>query len=133
MTSRRFTATDATDWPGLCAAKAGALIHVGCGPVTVAQRARRPVWLATPYSREVIGADGAGILALSVDVQVLAALEAARLMRVGVPAVSPIVLSAEMCHADRGLDPLDHSAWLAWCAPLMAACGSVVVPDIPGW
>jgi len=43
-----------------------------------------------------------------------------------------VVLSVELADASA-LDPLDAAFWSRWCAPLLAACGSVAVPDFPGW
>lgn len=106
---------------------------------------RQPVYLATPYSREVVGADGVWEYARSQEVAREAALCAAGLMAVGVTAISPIVQSAAMVHATcrfearrsrhfaGSIDPMDHDRWMTWCLPLLRACGAVVVPDLAGW
>jgi hypothetical protein len=70
-----------------------------------------------------------------------AARELSRLARVGVTAISPIVQSAEMVHAEAfervrdaaRLDPLDAGFWTRWCTPILNVCSAVVVPDIDGW
>lgn len=123
------------DWARFCDPEApqAPLVYRACGPVTVAQRARQPVYLATPYSLEVTGPDGRWQMDRSHRMVVLAAMEAARLARVGVTAISPIVLSGDMCHVDTGLDPLGAGFWHRWCAPVLNACGAVVIPEIPGW
>jgi Domain of unknown function (DUF1937) len=126
---------------------AGDLVRFGQSPATIARGwgGRQPVYLATPYSREVVGADGVWEYARSVEVARGAALASAALMAAGVTAVSPIVLSAAMVHATcrfearrsahfaGTIDPLDHARWMAWCMPLLRSCGAVVVPDLPGW
>lgn len=114
------------------------LVHQHCSLHSVgAACAGRLVYLATPYSREVVTARGEWVMGLSERMQQQAAQEAERLCLRGVTAISPIVLSAAMCHLPIprliGLDPLDAAFWGAWCQPLLAASGAVVVPDIPGW
>ena len=124
-------------WGALIAGEAGvpSLLHVGAGPAAMAQRCRGIlVYLATPYSREVLGPDGAWCPARSIELGLRAADRAARLARVGVTAVSPIAQAADMVHVARPpIDPLDDAFWEAWCRPLLAGCGAVAVPDMPGW
>lgn len=91
------------------------------------------VYLATPYSRIARDDHGNWSRYGSVEAMERAGRHAARLCKAGVTAISPIVLSADICHTDATLDPLDADFWHRWCAPLLAACHSVVVPDIPGW
>lgn len=109
------------------------LIHFGASPESVARRAVGMVYLATPYSRIAVDGDGRWNLTASMVAADRAARHAARLAAVGITAVSPIVQSAAMCHASHALDPLDAAFWTRWCAPLLARCGVVVVPDIEGW
>ena len=111
----------------------GDLVRFGAGPELMAQHSGgRVIYLATPYSREVIGEDGAWSALLSCEASVRAALFAELIAGHGATAISPIVMAAEMCHA-TGRDPLDAGFWTRWCMPLLAACGSVAVPDFPGW
>lgn len=125
------------------------LLHTGQSAASVAKTfaGKQPVYLATPYSAEVVGPLGWDF-ALSMRLQRLAAAAASDLALLGVSAVSPIVLSAQMVHAtqrflpgrgrdaspwDHAIDPLDHAFWMSWCQPIFNACHAVVVPDIPGW
>lgn len=138
----------APGWGALMAeAQAGLcpLLRFGQSPATVATHVAQPVYMASPYSREVVGADGVWEYARSVEVVRKAALAQAALMAAGVTAISPIVMSGAMVHAtcrfearraagfDGVVDPLDGAAWLQWCWPLLRVCGAVVVPDLPGW
>ena len=98
----------------------------------------RLVYLATPYSKIVVGDDGQWDECRSVDAMVLAAYWAGNFASEGITAVSPIVQSAVMVHASHAfesdpLDPLDADFWTAWCAPLLEASAAVVVPPIRGW
>lgn len=129
------------DWRGFCADHA-ALVRLDCGPVTVARHTcgPAPVYLATPYSREVVDAAGHWNLNLSLHAQFDAARHQVDLMRVGVTAVSPIVQAAVMGQGSVGafdtapkLDPLDGAMWQLWCRPMLDACCAVVVLDINGW
>lgn len=120
------------------------LIRTGCGPVSVAQQIAggRPVYLATPYTKEVVGIDGRWRYERSLIASARAAMELSRLARVGVSALSPIVMAAEMVHAEHAmavaglgdpLDPLDVDFWEKWCRPHLNVCEAVVVPDLAGW
>lgn len=110
------------------------LVAAGVGPERVAEHARGSlVYLATPYSREVVGPDGEWQEWLSRRAYLRAAHAVAQLAPHGVTAVSPIVQAHAMCSIDRRIDPLDHDFWANWCAPLLAACTMVFVPDLPGW
>lgn len=91
------------------------------------------VYLATPYSHQVVRAGGAWDQVLSVAAMERAAGCAARAAAAGVTALSPVVLSAAICHATAQIDPLDARFWRRWCAPLLAVSGLVWVPDLPGW
>lgn len=112
------------------------------GPTTVAIYTDKvsPVYLATPYTlRAQVNAKWSHEASLHVSAQ--AARELGRLARVGVTAVSPIVQSAEMVHAEifervrdvGALDPLDQAFWAKWCQPMLNVCSALVVPDIDGW
>lgn len=114
----------------------------GCGPITVARwvPGGRPVYLATPYSREVLDANGAWDHRKSYNQKYGAAKAALALMDVGVTALLPIILSAEIIHASMHdekpvprIDPLDPVLWERWCRPMLDACCAVVIPDLPGW
>lgn len=130
------------DWPAL--ARGGAvgsgLLRFGATPAQVARRAGGMVYLATPYSREVVDSAGRWRLERSIDMALRAAQAAAELAALRVTAVSPVVLSAEMCAArdlrpgaGAEIDPLDQRFWGAWCAPILRASCAVVVPQIEGW
>lgn len=96
------------------------------------------IYLASPYSKQVLDESGAWCRYRSMKQQALAAVYAERFAQLGVTALSPIVLSAEICHLPQvttqtGLDPLDQTFWNHWCRPLLAACDIVYIPDFPGW
>lgn len=127
------------DWSNVFDGSNCPFVVTGAVPAQVAERVPRGrlVYLATPYSREVLRRDGAWDLGLSMVAADRAAHHARRLMMHGVTAVSPIVLAAGMVHACRGteraVDPLADDLWRRWCRPLLDACAAVVVPDIAGW
>jgi len=103
---------------------------------TVAIRCRgRLVYLASPFTKLVVGADGHYDFGRGLVAATYAARWSRRLAAVGVTAVSPIIQAVEMVHGDSPpiLDPLDQKFWTCWCAPLLQACRAVVVPPIPGW
>lgn len=97
-----------------------------------------PVYLATPYSKEVIDAEGNLSLALAEKQVELATWESLVLTCYGFTVISPIVLSGGMINlryrpeASSLPHPLDGKAWANWCKPLLYACRIVVVPDLPG-
>jgi len=149
MTVRANAGPDSEpEWgAALAAAARGAdpLLRVVSGPAAVAAAfgGRQPVYVATPYSREVVGPDGRWDHHLSVVAMLRAAAAADDLLACGVTALSPIVQAAAMVHgAMRGAaggvsvhrhDPLDGALWQRWCAPVLRVCGALVVPDLPGW
>lgn len=115
------------------------LVRFGASPERVASVAWGQVYLATPYTREVVGPRGWD-RGLSLRMQAYAARAQLRLALVGVTAVSPIVQAAEMVQAaetevgpGEGPDSLDPVFWTRWCAPMLAASSAVAVPEIPGW
>lgn len=102
------------------------------------------VYLASPYSKRVIGRDGVWSLGLSGALASEAAVQVGRLKEAGVAAFSPIVLSAAVVHATLNPykvraepaaqhDPLDAEAWLEWCMPFLWSARAMVIPDVPGW
>jgi hypothetical protein len=115
------------------------LLKTGATPELVARHCRwgSPVYLATPYSKVSVGPDGIWRRDLSEAAMAVAARESARLLDVGVAAVSPIVLSGAMIHATMypspRLAPLDAKLWRNFCRPILDACCAVVVPDVQGW
>lgn len=121
------------------AAEACGLLRFGATPALVARHARwgRPVYLASPYSLRARGEDGAWCEHRSAAAMRDAAIECARLLEVGVTAISPVALSAVMIHATRfprlHLDPFSVPLWDEWCRPILDSCAAVVVPDIHGW
>ncbi len=137
--------------PVLAAARRGdlPLIRIGATPASVAKEfgGRQPVYLATPYSREVIDDMGEWCHLRSRAMGVAAARAAEALRQAGVSAFAPIALSDAMVRAGgefvataRGgvcfaasADPLDDAAWARWCQPFLNVCGALVIPDIAGW
>lgn len=125
------------------------LVRVASSAAAVAKEfgGRQPVYLATPYSKEVTDVLGAWSYDLSKSMQRRAERAALELMQAGVSAFSPIALSVGMIHAagqfhgqtgggvkfQCSLDPMDSAVWQRWCQPFLNICGAVVVPDIPGW
>lgn len=123
------------DWPRLRALYRDLLVSRLPLGGAVARLRGSLVYLASPYSLHVRGEDGAFDSGASAAMSARAAFWARLLAAEGVTAVSPVVLSAEMVHADRGalLDPLDAAFWDGWCHPLLRACEAVVIPPIAGW
>lgn len=101
------------------------------------------VYLASPYSKIAVNREGRWDIGRSMTASTRAAMWSARFAERGVSAVSPIVLSAEMCHlrvpslcleghGPLRLNPMDAAFWTRWCFPLLVACDAVVVPPIEG-
>ncbi|MGP3699209.1 DUF1937 family protein [Rhodobacter sp. NSM] len=120
-------------------AQGSGLLRFGASLYLVARHARwgRPVYLASPYTLRARAEDGSWSASGSEAAMRDAAVECARLLEVGVSAVSPIVQSAAMIHATRfpsmRLDPFNVPLWEEWCRPILDSCAAVVVPDIRGW
>ncbi len=104
---------------------------------------RSLVYLASPYTKVAVDGEGRWDMGRSVEALTKAAMWSARFAQASVTAISPIVLSAEMCalrvpslRAEDlppiRLDPLDAKFWTDWCFPLLVACDAVVVPPIEG-
>lgn len=129
----------ARDWrhPTLDACAGGGLLIREARLGDVIRHGRgRLCYLATPYSKVAVGADGAWDPSGSLDCAIRAARWARLLALEGVTAVSPVIQAVEMVRADlleRCLDPLDAGFWEHWCRPLLAACGAVIVPPLAGW
>lgn len=137
--------------PVLAAARRGdlPLIRIGATPASVAKEfgGRQPVYLATPYSREVIDDMGEWCHLRSQAMGRAAAKAAEALRQAGVSAFAPIALSDAMVRASSvfvanaygqvrfaaSADPLDGAAWARWCQPFLNVCGALVIPDIAGW
>lgn len=119
---------------------AAARLFTGMAPAVAAQRLTGLVYLATPYTRRVNAAGKVNWRASSACAAE-AALAIDELSDLGITAVSPILLAHHACHqriARVGLRQADARAldgefWTGWCAPLLAACRSVYVPELPGW
>lgn len=92
-------------------------------------------YLATPYSKLAVDERGAWCPVRSLEAAMAADGWAAKLALEGVTAISPISQAASMVQivGPDVLDPLDDVFWTRWCAPLLAACASVIVPPIAGW
>ena len=118
--------------PVLAAARRGdlPLIRIGATPASVAKEfgGRQPVYLATPYSREVIDDMGEWCHLRSQAMGRAAARAAEALRQAGVSAFAPIALSDAMVRASSvfvanaygrvrfaaSADPLDDAAWARW-------------------
>lgn len=112
---------------------AGSLIF-GAMPEWVAEEvAGNMVYLATPYSKEVVNAFGKWNRWQSLEASDRAAREMARLCAAGVTAVSPIHAAHAICDAAPSIDPLDERFWARWCQPILQASRAVVIPEIAGW
>ncbi|MGP3699084.1 DUF1937 family protein [Rhodobacter sp. NSM] len=115
------------------------LLRWHADPALVARHARwgRPVYLASPYTLRAIGPDGCWSRDQSEAAMAEAAREVARLLEVGVTAISPVVLSAAALHATMfprlRIDPFNPVLWEDWCRPILSVCAAVVVPEIRGW
>lgn len=127
------------DWAALISkTPRGGLLNVDMpfGGIVAACRSRRSQsYLATPYSREVVGPDGRWDRGLSLIAQTRAARWMRHFAVEGVSAVSPIVLACEIIAADPEgfMGPLDDPAWSHWCQAIMNSSGAVIVPPIEGW
>lgn len=141
-----MTGDDQPAWgPILDAARAGQMpgLSLGAGPLDLGRAFRRRlVYVATPYSREVLDERGRFCWGRSGDCADDAAHVVALLLRAQVTGVSPIVLVHALLLADRDrvippgeppINPLDADLWTRWCAPLLAACDAVYVPALMGW
>lgn len=95
----------------------------------------RLAYLATPYSRHAVKADGQWCPVRSDAMAHEAAKWAAHCAVNGLTVVSPIVQAVASINADasRSIDPLDEKFWTTWCAPMLRACHAVIVPPIDGW
>ncbi|RHZ90391.1 DUF1937 family protein [Cereibacter sphaeroides] len=115
------------------------LLRWGATPALVARHAHwgRPVYLASPYTLRAVGPDGRWSAELSEAAMAEAAREVARLLEVGVTAISPVVLSAAALHATMfprlRIDPFNPVLWEDWCRRILTVCAAVVVPEIRGW
>lgn len=123
------------DWPGLLRDADAALpLHAGLPLDWLAGRlVGRLVYLASPYSREVL-TGGRFDPVLGEGMAAEAARWVAILAKAGITAVSPIVQAqAAVSQADGQIDPLDAGFWMRWCLPMLRACEALVVPPIHGW
>ncbi len=83
----------------------------------------RLCYLATPYSRFPGGIEAAFVAACRV---------VADLLKSGVSAYSPIAHTHPVA-MHGGIDPLDHSIWIPFDAPMMAAADCCIVAMLPSW
>ncbi|SDX91959.1 DUF1937 family protein [Roseicitreum antarcticum] len=132
-------------WPLLMAPGArhrvSPLVRIGCDLDEIARHAPAGIqYLATPFSRNVLGDDGGYCQTAGFDAAGRAGACARRLAMAGVTAISPVVQSVEMLSSRPATgvgadvpDPLDAAFWEVWCRPLLWACKSVIVADIAGW
>lgn len=136
---KAIVADSGPDWGHLRASYgASSLLREGC---TVSETAGigsgRVVYLATPYSREVIDQNGNWNRDLHQSVVNVAGFWSWRLSYEGATAISPIVCADHIQKNGRcsgkGPRPLDDAWWSMWCLPLMRAAGCFAIPPIPGW
>ena len=80
-------------------------------------------YLATPYSKYQAGLYAA---------YRLACVEAARLIRAGIPVFSPIAHTHPIA-AFSDMDPLDHNIWLPADEPMMDAASGLIMLKAKGW
>ena len=81
------------------------------------------LYCSTPYSKYPFGIETAYRMACQ---------QVAVLIRAGVPCISPIAATHGVA-IHGGIDPLDHSLWMAADAPLMEACDGLIVVRAEGW
>lgn len=113
--------------------------HLGADHALVAQRfAGQLVYLATPYSREVVDEGGAWNPTRSMMLKDAALRWASAFAAQRVTCFAPIPLAADIVVLDRlsddalMIDPLDATFWMGWCLPALERCAAVVVPPIEG-
>lgn len=130
------------DWGTLAAAYQRGdtpMVRWGAAPTTLALPGLQPVYLATPYSKEVLQ-EGIWNEGKNLRLMSEAAHEIGRLKHAGVTAISPVVMAAALVDTSKDSaslmrmhDPLDAVAWTRWCQPLLQVCRAIVVPDLEGW
>lgn len=144
--SARALPRETPGWGAILAAEAaggaGWPLVFGASPEQVARHSGgHLIYLATPFTRVVVDADGNYSEIGGYEAALRAALVLRRLALAGVTAVSPVMLAVRMCAPDVALlgrapdrlDPLDEVFWARWCCPLLAACRVLYVPAIGGW
>lgn len=104
--------------------------------------AGRLVYLASPVTDRIRSEIGRGCTDWYVVERLImeCAIDLDHLARVGVSAVSPVLLALEMIRA-RGMGDacagpmgaLDRDYWMRWSAPIQRAAFAVVVVNRPGW
>jgi hypothetical protein len=128
--------TPLAGWEGILDRHAGGLVRFGVALPHVRWWGGL-VYVATPYSKRVTDADGLWDGAKSRALAYEAAAVCDRLMMHGAVAISPIAQAHLMVsrepRPEAAVHPLDHDAWADWCARIVAACGAVFIPDLPGW
>lgn len=130
------------EWDELVARHGDGLLRFNAGADMVAQRCGgKLVYIATPYSREVVSQLGEWRESRSTLLAEESAWASIQLMKRGATGVAPVAQSHMMLQVGRKLmqhlgllvDPLDAMAWGKWCSPILAACGCVWVPAFQGW
>ncbi|KEP68430.1 hypothetical protein DL1_11855 [Thioclava dalianensis] len=127
------------DWGWLRETFAGSnLLRVDCHVSDVCGiGSDRVIYLATPYSREVVGPNGQWLPDLHASMTRVAGWWSGRLSVEGGTPISPIICADHVIRyaqsAGQGPDPLDDPWWSSWCLPLMRAAGCFAVPPITGW
>lgn len=109
------------------------LIRFGMPEDEIARRVFGQAYLATPFTARAVFSDGYYCPSLAAAAAADASAAQTRLMRLGVTAVSPVVLGYAACADDFQLNPLDHAEWMAWGRRILDASRCVIVPEIEGW
>jgi hypothetical protein len=124
------------------------LVHWGATPQSVVDLCRgQLVYMATPYSRRVIGADGCWSAQLNRELIEESAIVAGELVRLGQALHAPVLQAASICAAYAnevaGLSrrrigpdfpsPLDQDFWESVNRPSLHKADAIVVPDLPLW
>lgn len=92
-------------------------------PAELADLVGLATYVATPYTKYQHGHAAAAYDAAEVT---------ANLMRIGIPAFSPIAHSHAVAHVGR-LDKVDHDFWQRMDAPWVRLAEACVVVKMPGW
>lgn len=92
------------------------------------------IYLATPYSREVVDDGGHWQGVQSANLAARAARWSALLALRDITALSPIVLAHAMVTigGTGAIDPLDQGLWRDWCQRILNSSRAIVVPGLAG-
>lgn len=131
--------TDEPNWKALHDSvwtDTGMLVFGATLPKIVTRAKGKLIYLATPYSKLVVDAEGVWSEFKSDLNGSVAVGWQSELAGHGLTSISPIAASmaiCEMASADYDLDQLDAEFWERWCFPLLARSEALVIPPIDGW